>query len=101
MKSKLDIFNKHKTEIKDRVIGSLVKHFIYQETGHFAINDRSLKLIASTKDKRGKFMDCLEDTMNKLEQFFDKTKLVESMSDHQYDLIIGIYRDYSKIKETE
>ena len=101
MKSKLTIFNKHKTEIKDRVIGSLVRHFIYQETGHFAINDRSLKLIASTKDKRGKFMDCLEDTMNKLERFFDTCKLDESLTDHQCELIIGVYRDYSKMKETE
>lgn len=84
MKSKLTIFNKHKVEIKDRVIGSLVKHFIYQETGNFAITDKSLKLIANTKSKRGQFMDCLEDTMNKLEQFFDKTKLVESVSDHRY-----------------
>lgn len=95
------VFNKNKSEIKERVIGSVIRHFILIEQGHASINHDSLKAIARTKKQRNDFMAYLEDTMEKMECFFHKRRLPEICTDHQCDLILSIYRDYSKMKDAK
>lgn len=101
MKSKLKIFKEHKKEITERIIGSVVKHFVLVHTGHDTVNHDGMKAISRTNKLREEFRDYLQDTINKTEVFFDNPKLAQDYTDHQCELVLSIFRDYSKIKDSK
>lgn len=99
MKSKLKIFKDHEKEITERIIGSVVKHFVLIHTGQEIVHHDAMKAISCTAKLREEFRDYLQDTVNKTELYFDKRYIAESYTDHQCKLVLSIFRDYSNMKD--
>ena len=101
MKSKLKVFKDNEKEITERIIGSVVKHFVLIHTGQQTVHHDAMKAISRTAKLREELRDYLQDTIKKTETFFSNPKLAQDYTDHQCDLILSIYRDYSKTKESK
>ena len=101
MKSKLKVFKDNEKEITERIIGSVVKHFVLIHTGQDIVHHDAMKAISRTAKLREEFRVYLQDTIKKTETFFSNSKLAQDYTDHQCDLILSIYRDYSKTKESK
>ena len=82
MKSKLELFHKHKKSITERIIGSVIQHFVLRHTGQTVVTHDAMKAISRTAKIREEFRDYLQDTLNKTEHYFDKRKISESFTDH-------------------
>lgn len=98
MKSKLELFHKHKKSITERIIGSVIQHFVYRHTGQRIVTHDAMKAISRTVKTREEFRDYLQDTINKTEYYFTRGHTDETYSDHQCRLVTSIYRDYSRMK---
>jgi hypothetical protein len=94
--SRIETFNANKKAITERVIGSVLQHFIKRGSGEETISHSSLKLITLTKQSRDEIKNYIDDTLKHTEDFFSVAKLGEHWTDHQCDLIMDIYRQYSK-----
>lgn len=94
--SRIKVFKENKKAITERVIGSVLQHFIKRASGEETISHSSLKFITLTKQSRDEIKNYIDDTLKRTEDFFSDTKLGEHWTYHQCDLIMDIYRQYSK-----
>lgn len=94
--SKLETFKVNKKAITERIIGSVLQHFIKRASGEEVISHSSLKFITLTKQSRDEIKNYIDDTVKRTEDFFIHFKLGEHWTDHQCELIMDIYRQYSK-----
>lgn len=99
MKNKLNVFKDNEKEITERIIGSVVKHFVLIHTGQEVVHHDAMKAISRTAKLREEFRDYLQGTIKKTEAFFSNPKLAQDYTDHQCELILSVYRDYSKPKD--